>query len=52
MIDDVVQQGTAARAGYQHVEWEVLLKNTPLGDHRGRSYGPAQASCWIISAGT
>jgi hypothetical protein len=35
MIDDVVSQGTAARAGYPHVEWEVLLKNTPLGDHRG-----------------
>jgi hypothetical protein len=35
MIDDVVHHGTAARAGYQHVEWDVLLKNTPLGDHRG-----------------
>jgi hypothetical protein len=35
MIDDVVHNGTAARAGYPHVEWEVLLKNTPVGDHRG-----------------
>lgn len=35
MIDDVVQQGTAARAGYPHVEWDVYLKNTPLGDHKG-----------------
>jgi hypothetical protein len=35
MIDDVVSNGTAARAGYPHVEWDVLLKNTPLGDHRG-----------------
>jgi len=35
MIEDVVEHGTAARAGYRHVEWEVFLKNTPLGDHRG-----------------
>lgn len=35
MIDDVVTNGTAARAGYSHVEWDVLLKNTPVGDHRG-----------------
>jgi hypothetical protein len=35
MIDDVVEQGTAKRAGYPHVEWEVQMKNTPLGDHRG-----------------
>jgi hypothetical protein len=35
MIDDVVRHGTAARAGYPNVEWDVFLKNTPLGDHKG-----------------
>jgi hypothetical protein len=35
MIDDVVHHGTAARAGYPNVEWDVYLKNTPLGDHKG-----------------
>ena len=34
MVDKVVAGGTAPRAGYQHVEWEVLMKNTMFGDAR------------------
>lgn len=34
MVDKVVAGGTAPRAGYPHVEWEVLMKNTMFGDAR------------------
>ncbi|MFN3745731.1 MAG: hypothetical protein ACK4TL_13595 [Hyphomicrobiaceae bacterium] len=34
MVDKVVEGGTAPRAGYRHVEWEVLMKNTMFGDAR------------------
>ena len=34
MVDKVVEGGTAPRAGYQHVEWDVLMKNTMFGDAR------------------
>lgn len=34
MADDVVKGGTAARAGYAHVEWDVVMKNSMLGDLR------------------
>ncbi len=34
MVDKVVEGGTAPRAGYQHVEWEVLMKNSMFGDAR------------------
>lgn len=34
MVDKVVAGGTAPRAGYQHVEWEVLMKNSMFGDAR------------------
>ena len=37
MIEDVVQGGTAERAGYAHVEWECPDEETPLGDH-GRAH--------------
>ncbi len=34
MVDKVVEGGTAPRAGYQHVEWDILMKNTMFGDAR------------------
>ncbi len=34
MVDKVVAGGTAQRAGYRHVEWEVLLRNSLFGDAR------------------
>lgn len=34
MAEDVVAGGTAPRAGYRHVEWEVLMKRSLLGDLR------------------
>ena len=34
MIEDVFAAGTARRAGFPHAEWEVLMKNTPLGSAR------------------
>ena len=34
MVDKVVAGGTAPRAGYQHVEWDVLMKNSMFGDAR------------------
>lgn len=34
MAEDVVKGGTAARAGYAHVEWDVVMKNSLLGDLR------------------
>lgn len=34
MVDKVVEGGTAPRAGYQHVEWDVLMKNSMFGDAR------------------
>ncbi len=43
MIDDVFAGGTAKRAGYTHAEWEVDLKNTPLGTFK-------LALLWITAA--
>ncbi len=34
MVDKVVAGGTAQRAGYRHVEWEILLRNSLFGDAR------------------
>jgi hypothetical protein len=34
MVDKVVAGGTAQRAGYRHVEWEVMLRNSLFGDAR------------------
>ena len=34
MAEDVVKGGTAERAGYAHVEWDVVMKNSMLGDLR------------------
>ena len=34
MIEDVFAGGTAARAGFSHSEWEVLMIDTPLGSAR------------------
>ena len=34
MAEDVVKGGTAERAGYAHVEWDVIMKNSMLGDLR------------------
>lgn len=34
MVDKVVAGGTAQRAGYRHVEWEVQLRNSLFGDAR------------------
>jgi len=34
MAEDVVKGGTAERAGYAHVEWDVVMKNSILGDLR------------------
>jgi hypothetical protein len=30
MAEDVVKGGTAIRAGYPHVEWDVMMTNTPV----------------------
>ena len=43
MIEDVFAAGTARRAGFPHAEWEVLMKNTPLGSARA-------ALIWIDTA--
>lgn len=43
MIEDVFAGGTAARAGFSHSEWEVLMKDTPLGSARA-------AIVWIEAA--
>lgn len=34
MAEDVVKGGTAERAGYAHVDWDVVMKNSLLGDLR------------------
>jgi hypothetical protein len=34
MVDKVVEGGTAPRAGYRHVEWDVQMRNTMFGDAR------------------
>jgi hypothetical protein len=34
MAEDVVKGGTAPRAGYPNVEWEIIMKNSLLGDLR------------------
>jgi hypothetical protein len=34
MAEDVVKGGTAERAGYAHVDWDVIMKNSMLGDLR------------------
>lgn len=34
MAEDVVKGGTAPRAGYPNVEWDVIMKNSLLGDLR------------------
>jgi hypothetical protein len=34
MVDKVVAGGTAQRAGYRHVDWEVQLRNSLFGDAR------------------
>lgn len=34
MIQDVYAAGTARRAGFPHHEWEVWMRNTPLGTAR------------------
>lgn len=34
MIEDVFSAGTAAKGGYPHHEWEVWMRNTPLGTAR------------------
>jgi hypothetical protein len=34
MVDKVVAGGTAQRAGYRHIEWEIQLRNSLFGDAR------------------
>jgi hypothetical protein len=34
MVDKVVAGGTAQRAGYRHVDWEIQLRNSLFGDAR------------------
>ena len=34
MVDKVVAGGTAQRAGYRHVQWEILLRNSLFADAR------------------
>lgn len=34
MVDKVVAGGTAQRAGYRHIEWEIILRNSLFGDAR------------------
>lgn len=34
MIEDVFAGGTAKRAGFPHAQWEVMMRNTPLGSAR------------------
>jgi hypothetical protein len=44
MAEGVVRGGTAERVGYRHVDWDLTLINSPVGDHI------RCAVCWMPTA--